>query len=134
MGETGDSGHNPGLDGSAKNAISPANHRGTLNRPPRLHIRADSGRFFSRRPVPFQNRWFIQYSSSFVFSTCHFRRGGRNSSLGGFDRKSPRSIALSPLFTSRKQDPVPSHIFRSPFPAIDISILFATTPAWSSPY
>jgi hypothetical protein len=28
MGETDDSGHNPGLDGAAKNAISPANHRG----------------------------------------------------------------------------------------------------------
>src|SRR5438309_4873887 len=45
MGETADSGYDSCLDGSAKNAISPANLAVVLNYPPRFEIRADNRRF-----------------------------------------------------------------------------------------
>jgi len=49
MGEIGDSGHDSRLDGSAKNATSPANLAAVLNYTPRFEIRADNRRF---RPTP----------------------------------------------------------------------------------
>ncbi len=45
MGETGGSGRNPGLSGSAKNVIGPVNLAVILKQPPRFEIRADNGRF-----------------------------------------------------------------------------------------
>src|SRR5712691_3570024 len=72
MGETGDSGHNPRLDGSAKNAISPANLAVILKQPSRIAIRADNRRFRQNSLRHFRPFFQLIFSNANTSRICQW--------------------------------------------------------------